>query len=262
LSDETTNVITGSIVVTNGWTAELTAYRAVFNAKTNPAPVAGRYTLVIPGEPGSTGVPGGDSYGALSVDLSGLIRLSGGLSDNTKMNQGIAISENGNWPLYVSLYGNQGLIAGWLTFTSMNSATGGIAGNVIWFKPEVVDAKYYPGGFRVSSDVIGSSYVKPFSGAGILNLSGGGSVTFSGGDLAESIVNLIALNVQNGVINQSMNPMNMSFSLANGLLQGSVTDTNLAQKFPFRGVVLQNENYARGYFLGPTRSGEARLEAQ
>src|ERR1051325_2953270 len=50
-ADANTNLISGT--VSDGvWTAELSAYRAVFNASTNPAPMAGRYTLVIPGQPG------------------------------------------------------------------------------------------------------------------------------------------------------------------------------------------------------------------
>jgi len=262
MSDANTNLITGSVTVTNdnGWTAELNAYRAVFNAKTNPAPIAGKYTLAIFGELGAPGVPGGDSYGTLSISPGGLIQFSGSLSDNTKISQGIPISEDGNWPLYVPLYGNHGLIAGWLTFTSMNSATGGITGTVNWYKPEVANATYYPDGFRVSSAVIGSSYVKPASGSPILNLNVGvGAVTFIGGDLTDTIVNSVVLDAQNRVINFGANPMNLTFSLANGLFQGSVTDTNSLQKFPFRGVVLQNESSAAGYFLGTNQTGAVRL---
>jgi uncharacterized repeat protein (TIGR03803 family) len=127
ISDENTNVITGS--VSDGvWTADLNAYRAVFNTKTNPAPAAGRYTLAIAGQPGSTDVPGGDSWGVLTINPGGMIVFSGFLSDNTKISQSIAISQDGNWPLYVPLYGNHGLISGWLAFTSVNSATGSITG--------------------------------------------------------------------------------------------------------------------------------------
>jgi len=164
--------------------------------------------------------------------------------------------------LYVPLYGNQGLVSGWLTFTSVNSATGSITGNVIWFKPEVSSAKYYPEGFRVSSDVIGSSYVMPLGGVPILELGTNPAISFIGGDLTNDILNPIELDVRNQVINRGTNPMNLTFSLGNGLFLGSVTDTNSSQRFPFRGVVLQDQNGAAGYFLGPTQSGEVLLEAQ
>jgi uncharacterized repeat protein (TIGR03803 family) len=260
ISDENTNVISGT--VSDGiWIAELNAYRAVFNANTNPAPIAGRYTLVIPGQPDSTNVPGGDSYGVLSVDLGGRIRLSGSLSDNTKISQEIPVSNIGNWPFYVPLYGSHGLISGWLTFTSINSATGSIAGNVIWYKPQVPTAKYYPEGFRVSSDVVGSSFVTPLVGVPILELNANAAVTFIGGDLTNSITNPISLGEQSRVKNEGRNPMNLTFSLTNGIFRGNVTSTNSSQQFPFRGVVLQSENIAAGYFLGPTQSGEVLLEA-
>jgi len=261
ISDENTNVISGS--VSDGvWIAPLNAYRAVFNAKTNPAPVAGRYTLAMAGQPGSTDVPGGDSWGVLTINPGGMIVFSGFLSDNTKISQTIAISQEGNWPLYVPLYGKQGLISGWLAFTSVNSATGSIAGNVVWFKPEVPGAKYYPGGFRVSSEAIGSSYVRPVGGGPILDLGNNAVVSFTGGDLIDSVVNPIAIDALNRVTNLGTNAMNLSFSVTNGVFRGNVTDPNSGQLFPVRGVVLQNENSGAGYFLGPTQSGEVRLEGQ
>jgi len=154
------------------------------------------------------------------------------------------------------------LIAGWLTFTSVNSATGSITGNLIWFKPEVPTAKYYPAGFRVSSEAIGSSYVRPPDGVAILDLGANAAVTFAGGDLTNDIVNPIALDALNRVTNLGTNPMNLSFSVTNGVFRGNVTDPNSGQLFPVRGVVLQNQNSAAGYFLGPTQSGEVRLEGR
>jgi hypothetical protein len=261
ISDENTNVIIGS--VSDGvWTADLNAYRAVFNAKTNPAPAAGRYTLAIAGQPGTTDVPGGDSWGVLTINPGGMIVFSGFLSDNTKISESIPISQEGNWPFYVPLYGNHGLISGWLAFTSVNSATGSITGNVTWFKPEVPGAKYYPAGFHVRSDAIGSSYVRPVGGGPILDLGNNGVVSFTGGDLTDSVVNPIAIDALNRVTNLGTNAMNLSLSVTNGVFRGNVTDPTSGQLFPVRGVVLQNENSGAGYFLGPTQSGEVRLEGE
>jgi hypothetical protein len=126
----------------------------------------------------------------------------------------------------------------------------------MWFKPPVPTATYYPAGFLISSDAVGSSYVKPPSGVPILDLGISGVVAFSGGDLTEDTANPISLDNQSRVSNFGTNAMNMTFTLATGLFQGRVTDPNSAQSFPFSGVVLQNENSAAGYFLGPTQSGE------
>jgi uncharacterized repeat protein (TIGR03803 family) len=261
LSDENTNAIIGT--VSDGvWTADLNAYRAVFNANTNPAAAAGRYTLAIFGDPSSTNVPGGDSWGVLTINSGGMIVFSGSLSDNTQISQTIPISQEGNWPFYIPLYGNHGLISGWLTFTSVNSPTGSITGNLTWFKPEIPTAKYYPAGFRVSSEAIGSSYVKPVDGVAIVDFSGIPAVTFAGGDLTNDIVNSISLDALNRVANLGTNVMNLSFSVTNGVFRGNVTDPNTSQLFPVRGVVLQNENSGAGYFLGPTQSGEVTIEGQ
>jgi uncharacterized repeat protein (TIGR03803 family) len=258
-SDVNASVISGT--VSDGvWSAELNAYRSGFNAKSNPATMAGRYTLVIPGQPGSTNVPGGDGYGVLSINAGGLIQFSGALSDNTKISQSIAISRDGNWALYVPLYGGQGLIMGRLTFTSVDSPTGAITGSLTWFKPEVPTATYYPAGFLMSSDAVGSSYVRPPSGVPILDLGVNGVATFSGGDLTEDIVNPIAWDNQNRITNFGTNAMNLFLSITNGVLRGNVTEPNSSQLFPVRGVVLQNENRAAGHFLGPTQSGEARID--
>jgi uncharacterized repeat protein (TIGR03803 family) len=258
-STESASAIHG--IVTDGvWNAGLNAYRTAFNAKSNPALLAGRYTLVIPGQPGAANVPGGDSYGVLSVNSGGLIQFSGSLSDDTKITQSIAISQDGNWELYVPLYAGQGLITGRLIFTSVNSPTGTILGNLTWFKPEVPTATYYPAGFLISSDAVGASYVKPPNGTPILDLGTNGVVTFSGGDLAEDITNSIALDNQNRVTNFGTNAMSLSLSVTNGVFHGNVTDPGLLQQFPFRGVVLQNENSAAGYFLGPMQSGEVLVE--
>jgi uncharacterized repeat protein (TIGR03803 family) len=258
-STEFASVIRGT--VTDGiWLADLNAYRTAFNAKSNPALMAGRYTLVIPGQPGATNVPGGDSYGVLTVNSGGLIQFSGSLSDNTKITQSISVSEDGNWALYVPLYAGQGLITGRLIFTNVDSPTGTISGNLIWFKPEVPTATYYPTGFLISSDAVGSSYVNPSNGAPILDLGDNGVLTFSGGDLAEDIVYSIVLN-QNLVGITGTNAIRQfNFSITDGSFHASVTDPSSSQQFPFRGVVLQSENRAAGYFLGPTQSGKVSIE--
>jgi hypothetical protein len=193
------------------------------------------------------------------MNPGGMIVFSGFLSDNTQITQTIPVSQKGNWPFYIPLYGSsRGLISGWLTFTDMNSATGSIIGNVTWFKPQIPTAKYYPAGFRVTSGAIGSSYVKPADGVAIVELGANATITFSGGDLTNSIVNSISLDPLSRVINPGLNA-NLSFSVTNGVLRGNVTDPNSFQLFPVRGVVLQNENSAAGYFLGPTQSGEVRI---
>ena len=254
---DTADEITGT-VSDGDWTAHLTADRPVFKAASNPAPEAGQYTVVISGDTSATASPAGDTYGTLTVDKAGKIHFAGSLADNTKVAQTVPVSRDGNWPFYVSLYRGQGSISGWLSFTDALSATGGITGDVFWFKPPVASAKYYPDGFSVTSTALGSSYEPP-AGSAILNLTNA-NVIFAGGDLAESIIIPISLDSGSLVTNLGTNEMSLTFSVANGSFHGNVTDPNSSQPFPFNGVVLQSENIGAGYFLGPTQSGEVRVE--
>src|SRR5580765_566290 len=66
----TPDVISGTI--SDGtWTSQIVAKRAAFDGKTELAPQAGRYTLVIPGRPGFTTAPAGSGYATISVTKSG-----------------------------------------------------------------------------------------------------------------------------------------------------------------------------------------------
>ena len=108
--------ITGDAIGPIGepWNASLLGDRAVFNRRANPAPQAGRYTVVLPGNPDATNAPFGDSYGVVSVSASGGIVLSGVLADGARVTQTATLSREGNWPFYLPLYGYQGVTVGWL----------------------------------------------------------------------------------------------------------------------------------------------------
>src|SRR5207249_6379376 len=100
------------------WVSSLSGDRAVFNAKTNPAPYRGSYTLRVPGQDGDPSLPMGDGFGTVRVNSSGLIRLGGTLSDGTKVSQGAPLSRQGLWPLYATLYSGRGSLMSWLAFTN------------------------------------------------------------------------------------------------------------------------------------------------
>ena len=103
---------TVSGVVSNAaWTAELVANRT--GLWTN----GGQYTLVIPGSDDDA-EPGGNGFGTLTVSKTGGVTFSGVLGDGTKVVESAALSSEGQWPLYVPLYQNQGLLIGCLNVTN------------------------------------------------------------------------------------------------------------------------------------------------
>src|SRR5207245_11361488 len=66
------------------WTATLSGDRARFNARTNPAPCAGSYTLLFPGPDADPFVPSADGFGSARVNSNGVVLLSATLGDGAR----------------------------------------------------------------------------------------------------------------------------------------------------------------------------------
>ena len=231
------SVLTGTVTDPGNWTANLQAYTAV--SKGSAISFAGNYTLTIPGTGGNAQLPGGDSYGTVSLASTGKLKLTGSLADATKLAQSAVVSANGQWPLYVSLYGGQGQLLGWLTFTN-----GGLEGDVNWIKNPMPTAKFYPAGFDFDSHAVGSIYnaTNPL-------------LSFSSGVL---VLNLLGPSTNDITINgNKATGANVTFSLSpsKGTFKGIFTTSPIQSKIPFSGVLLQNQNTGAGYFLEGGRSG-------
>jgi len=255
-----TDRITGT--VSDGtWIADLVGYRPVFDGKTNVAPQAGQYTMIIP-RSGDAAEPGGDSYGTLKVSTSGRLQFAGALADGTKISQSVALSKEGQWPFYASLYSGQGSILGWILCTNnppTNAISKDLTGTVAWFKPPLATAKFYHSGFSVTANAIGSSYDRPGTGGNILNLNIA-ELVLSGGNLTTNINNEIAIDAGSHVTNLSSNKLALKFSLSSGTFSGSVVDPSSSKPISIKGVVLQKSDIAAGFFLGIDQSGEVLLQ--
>jgi hypothetical protein len=247
--------VTGS-VSRGQWTAELIGERAVFDGHHYSAPEAGRYTMMIPGDCTSSNAPCGDSYGTLSVNTRGSVRLSGVLADGTRFTQAAAVSASGQWPLYAPLYGRQGWLWGWLTFT--NPPAGELGGNLSWVKPPLVREKYYRGGFAALSPARGGAY---FTGRRGTRVLGGNKVwlVLSGGALARDLAVAGSLSAGNRV--KLAPPARLSLSASMGTFRGHTLAPATRQAMAFGGVVLQRQGVGCGCFLGPETSGQVRLSA-
>ena len=248
------NEISGQ--VTDGfWVAGLSGDRAVFNSRTKPAPYAGRYTLIVPGQKNPSS-PMGDGFGSVRVSTGGSVVFAGTLADGTKISQGVPLSLNGQYPFYAPLYSGQGLVMSWITLT--NEAESDLTGALTWIKPANIQAKIYSGGFSNECQVNGSVYVPPASTNLVLNITNG-VVTFSGGNLASNFTNSVALGLGNKVINSDSNQLAMSFSLSTGTFTGKVTDPSSSESFSFSGAVSQKLNTGYGFLLGTNQSSQVIL---
>jgi len=244
--------ITGTVTVSgNSWTAQLTA-RAGFSGA-NPCPAAGAYTLLIPGTPGATQSPAGDSYGVVKVTAAGKVTLSGVLADGTTISQSGTLSKSGQWALYAPLYVGRGSVLGWLTFT--NTPGGDIDGWLSWIRPVQPSVPLYTLGFAVVTEVVGSQYTVPPAGARVLDFTDG-MVVLSDGNLAGSFTNQVQLTANNTVVNLDDNGLQLGINVSSGLMSGNIQDPATGKYLSFKGIVLQKQNAAGGFFLNQNQSGE------
>src|SRR5262249_39299923 len=86
--------LSGTVSAPQG-VADLVAYRAVWNAATNPATyLTGKYTAALPGNDNFVSNPGGDGYATVSVGPAGFATLAGSVADGNALNQVVALSGN------------------------------------------------------------------------------------------------------------------------------------------------------------------------
>lgn len=240
--------VSGHLVHSN-WTAESTADRVIYS-KLNPAPQAGKYTVMLPGSDDAANLPGGDSIGSATVDASGNVKFAGTLGDGTKVSQKAALAGQGEWAFFLPLYKGQGSALGWLTFT--NEAASDLRGAVTWIKLPQATA-FYPGGFTNDLELIGSAY--QFSiGIPVLNVSTG-QVWFANGNLPQSFTNLVTLSAASKISNLSTNPLTLTITTTSGLLKGKATDPASGRVLTLNGVLLQKLNEGRGFFPGTNQTG-------
>lgn len=259
-SPEIRGVVSGNSV----WTATLLAFRAPFDGKTRIAPSAGRYTLVLPGVPGSQMEPGGDGYLAVSVARNGQIQASGNLADAATVLRTTPLLANNYWPLYVPMYEGKGSLMGWLWFTNVSPS---LRGELNWIRPPVVSAKRYPGGFVELIDVLGSAYHAPGAGKNQLTYTNaefiaiGGNLPAAGPGTVGALTNDFQFGRNNRVFQAPAgSKLAITFNPENGLFGGSVRDTNSNRTLSFTGAVLPEWEVARGYFLGTNQSGRILLQ--
>jgi hypothetical protein len=245
------DILNGQISEGN-WTAELVANRAVYS-KTNLAPQAGKYTILLPGNSMASAQPGGNGFGSLTVDHYGNLVFSGKLGDGTSISQTAVVSGPGQWPMYVSLYSGKGSILGWLTF--VNEQTNDIEGAPVWSKLPQPTAKFYSAGFTYQTNVVGSSF-QFTNGLPVLNFASG-ELWLANGDLAQSFTNQFMLGTNNKIT--STNKMSLTISTSSGRFTGSVVNPENKKTIPIYGAVLQKQNIGAGYFLGTNESGEVFL---
>jgi hypothetical protein len=249
-----TNYLTGRVTPGSGaWEAQLLGDRAPVYGNSS-SPYRGKYTLIIPGarDAAVTDRPVGDGYGSATVDAGGLLTLAGRLADGKPITQSVPVSTNGVYPLYLPLYGGEGLALSWVQLNSLPLPANRLVGDkLLWERPKISNAPYYPEGFEFVTSVVGSKYaasspVLPFTE---------GAITFVGGNLPEPFTNRVTLTASNTVINGGQQPFTMTITRSNGLFNGTVTLPGAMNSVAFQGAILQDQTNGLGFFRHAGQSG-------
>jgi uncharacterized delta-60 repeat protein len=225
------NTLQGAVTL-GSLTSQLTAYRSPFNS-TNPATgYAARYSAVLGG--GSGGAPIGDGVMAVTVNALGAVGMGGVLPDGAIFSRSTWLSDSQMAPFYLSYANGTAAALGWLTLNA-----GAVQGSIYWQK-----------GFSTTLTATGSPYRSSSPGHRALALTNA-LLTLSGGDLPSPIqANLTVQPGGNFTFASSTNHFSAVFSPLNGSFIGTFFDPAGHRYEGFRGIVLQDQNEAAGYF-GP-----------
>lgn len=241
----------------DSWVAWLNSDRAGFHAKTNPAPQAGRYTVLLPGQPGDQFKPNGSSFAAMKISTAGVASYVGTLADGSKASQSVPLSADGQWPLHLPLYSGKGLMMSWQAF-QQQLVNKDFEGWLVWIRPTNSAAKLYPAGFNYQRPAYGVVYVPPMGTNTVLN-SAYVHMPFFGGDLDPGFNNYVRIGLGNKITNLSSNEVSMSFSPSTGVFSGKVKDPVTHASWSFSGAILQAQNEGFGFVTGTNKNGGVYL---
>jgi uncharacterized repeat protein (TIGR03803 family) len=258
-----TDEISGT-VSNQTFTAELEGDRSVFDGHKSISPLAGQFTMVLPGTNDPSVAPGGDGFATMTVDKAGKIHASFSLADVTAFGQTVPVSKNGQWPLFGKLYGGRGLLLGFITLSNVTSsnAPNELTGQPAWIKPAFAKSKFYPDGFTNQQVALGSHFNPPGPNTNIITLTNvTGTLEFSGAGLINNITNQIFLGPKDKVTVLSGPKLTMNFNRSTGLMHGTVAETEIGgpNLISFSGVVLQSNSVARGFLIRNNLTGPVLL---
>lgn len=231
--------------------AQLNGFEEVFSGQNPATGYAGRYTVIIPGVTNPAMGPAGTGYGTVTVAANGNITFAGSLADGTSFSEASALSQNGVWPLYISLYSGKGSFWSWLYFTN----------GMIFSEPYA--SWINPKGFTNQQVLLTGGAYNP--GAQPLLMLTNGQVFLEGGGLPSALTNQITLGADNKITVTGANTNGLALSLTktNGVVSGSfVNPLNPPQKLKIAGVLTQWQTNAAGYFIDNGQSGAFSLIPQ
>ena len=269
------------------WVSQILGDRDVYYRDQLATNYMGKYTMVIAGGTNAAVAPAGDGYALITVKTNGGVKCSGGmLGDGHRLRTitrvhrlkpvATTVSKNGDWAFYAMLYSEpstytnnrgvlmtskicNGSIMGWMQFTN-NGNRDLLDGNLFWTKMRWTNS-LYPSGFTNEVETLGSAYTPPAKGSRALTLTDA-VIVARDGNLGAPFTNYAVLGLNNKFTFNVPNVNTQVFMLKPGTGQmiGHFHDPEDGTETLTYGAVLQDENVARGFFLGTNQSGSVRLK--
>lgn len=249
------------------------AERIPFNVATNKASQAGRYTVLLTQNSAAVGGdldlgvgPLGYAFGR--VFLGGSALVFGRLSDGVSFSAQAFVSAQGTSPVYTRMYfasTGPGWIGGSLTW----DPSGASQGDLEWKKPES-EARLYSEGLLVGMNAKVLPFVMPGFGKSVVDLVEGRWQLRLGRASAGTVLGPVYLKGNSVVLGVIQPPVFQALTLgivdSTGEVKGSVrvrdaSGVRSSKTFNLRGVILQGEGAASGFFEEAGQNGAFWLEA-
>ena len=258
--DTISKTISGSVSNTAAqWSSAVQAFPTGYSGDA----LTGAYTLSMPGLDNPKIASLGDS--ALQATIAdSAVTLTGYIADSNQLNSTGPLCANGFSPVYQPLYTNgngaHGLLIGWLNFNGVAINSDSPGSTLIWIT-QTNASNLYPNGFTNSTQPL----ISPFVVGGEELPINQSYVEMTGGGLTIPFVEAVAI-VNNQILTASNITNNGNYGLTltintnTGEVNGQFVDKNGITNV-IESIMLENDEVARGYFLGAGQSGSFSLVA-
>lgn len=258
-----TNELTGTIndTVVPAVVANLAAARSTFT-KDAPFDRLGVFNMLLEPEVLSGGetpatFPTGYGFGKATVKAPNTVKFVGKLADGTKVTASGLLTNNRECVLYAPLYSKGGLVQGTLTILP-EAAADDLTGTWRWIKPQRPTDKVFPGGFDTTLTLHGELFVKPVTGALLLDFTAS-QIDFGDGNVGGPFVKDATIGDKNAVTittNPDAHQVKFKITGTTGAFSGSFVPTGSTKAKTFTGLILPKRRFGAGFFVGTQPTGQ------
>jgi hypothetical protein len=215
--------------------------------------------MVIPAKDDApAGEPAGDGVASLTVRIDGKIRCFIALGDGSNVVRKGRVTPGYRWqfhfPTYQQLWAG-GHLSGRMTFREV-AGISDFDGPVYWKRAANPSASFYPRGFAVSRQAVGSKYLVPSAASSALpGLAAGGNnvqlVLGAGVGNAPSVPVLLSWSAADTIApNLTVPRVNLKVNRKTGMIRGTYLDPSSRSLVDVDAAIFQKQSRCAGRFKG------------